>query len=191
MGRAIDFHIREQIISDCESGLPYSEVSRKYSVRYNTVKELHVRFKKSGKDGLLPKYQNCGKEIDRSGDFIFRAVCWLKYLHPQWGAPYILIRIKDKYPEVTLPSARTAQRWFREKGLNKPKTKIPKPKGDWAKSVHEVWQIDAKERIVLADGSKGCWLTVVDEKSGATLATVVFPPQPYLSGSGIANTTNT
>ena len=49
-------------------------------------------------------------------------------------------------------------------------TKIPRPKGDWAKKVHETWQIDAKERIVLADGSQGCWLTIIDEKSGATLA---------------------
>lgn len=178
MSKAIEFHVREQIVTDCQSGLSYSEVSLKHSVRYNTVKTLYERFLDLGTKGLVPNYQNCGKYLPGSDNLIFRASCWLKRLHPEWGAPYILVKLKDKYSEIELPTARTVQRWFKAKGLNNLRTKIPKPKGQWAKDVHAVWQVDAKERIVLADGSKGCWLTIVDEKSGATLATLVFPPQP-------------
>ena len=40
--------------------------------------------------------------------------------------------------------------------------------------VHECWQIDAKENLCLLDGSKACYLTMVDKKSGAVLATPCF-----------------
>ncbi len=184
MSKAIEFHVREKIVADCQSGLSYSKVAVKYSVRYNTVKMLHKRFLKLGTKGLIPNYQNCGKYLPGPDNLIFRATCWLKRLHPEWGAPFILVKLKDKYPEAELPTARTAQRWFRTKGLNKLRTKIPKPKGGWAKNVHDVWQIDAKEQIVLADSSSGCWLTIVDEKSGATLAALVFPPQSDFTSPG-------
>lgn len=40
--------------------------------------------------------------------------------------------------------------------------------------VHECWQIDAKENLCLLDNSKACYLTIVDKKSGAVLATSCF-----------------
>lgn len=40
--------------------------------------------------------------------------------------------------------------------------------------VHECWQIDAKENLCLLDGSKACYLTMVDKKSGAVLVTPCF-----------------
>ena len=36
--------------------------------------------------------------------------------------------------------------------------------------------MDAKENLVLRDGSPGCYLTITDEHSGAGLAALVFPP---------------
>jgi len=56
-------------------------------------------------------------------------------------------------------------------------------------AVHDVWAVDAKEAMALADGSHASWLVVSDEASGAVLHTEVFPP-PALdpgerdSGSG-------
>ena len=44
----------------------------------------------------------------------------------------------------------------------------------WAKSVHEVWQIDAKEKVLLANGERVCWLSIGDEKSRAALAFKAF-----------------
>ncbi|MCP4988168.1 MAG: helix-turn-helix domain-containing protein [Colwellia sp.] len=189
MGRAVEFHIREQIIKDCQSGLSYLNISRKYSVTYSTVRILHQRFSNLGDKGLHPKYQVCGKILPNDRNLVFRASCWLKRLHPNWGAPFILVKLKDRYPEEKLPNPRTVQRWFKAKGLNVLRNKIPKPEGEWAKDVHETWQVDAKERIVLADGSKGCWLTIVDEKSGATLAALVFPPKPNFSSADFGSKT--
>ena len=42
------------------------------------------------------------------------------------------------------------------------------------RAVHECWQIDAKENLCLLDGSKACYLTMVDKKSGAVLTTPCF-----------------
>jgi len=183
MGKPVDFHVREKIIFECQQGISYSEISRKYNIRFNTVKSFHQRFLKDGVKGLQPNYQNCGKHLPDNNNLIFRASCWLKRLHPVWGAPFILIKLKERYPTKELPKARTLQRWFKLKNLNKLNNKLSKPPAEWAKNVHDTWQVDAKERIILADGSQGCWLTIVDEKSGATLATLVFPPQSNFTGT--------
>lgn len=187
MGKPIDFASRQLIVKDCEAGLSYSEVSRKYTVRYNTVKNFHQRFLEKGMKGLQPHYFNCGKQKPTKDNLIYRTSCWLKHLHPQWGAPFILIKLKERYPEQVFPTARNLQRWFKTEGLNKVQGKMPKASTNWATSPHDTWQVDAKERIVIADGSKGCWLTVVDEKSGALLGTLVFPPQPYFTSSHNGN----
>ena len=32
---------------------------------------------------------------------------------------------------------------------------------------HNIWEVDAKERFTLEDGSPACYLTITDEKTGA------------------------
>ena len=183
MGQAKTFALRMQIVNDCNSGLTYTEVSEKYSVHYNTVREYYKKYQSKGEKGLIPDYSNCGKQLPSSEDLIYRATCWLKRLHPDWGAPFIRIKLEEHYQGHDLPSIRTMQRWFQYKGLNKVASRLPKPIADWAKKPHDTWQVDAKEQVVLADGGKGCWLTIVDEKSGALLATLVFPPQQDFSST--------
>ena len=53
MSRSIDFHIREQIVKECHSGKSLTAVSRKYSVSYNTVRQLYQRYQKEGSKGQL------------------------------------------------------------------------------------------------------------------------------------------
>jgi hypothetical protein len=48
---------------------------------------------------------------------------------------------------------------------------------------HEVWEVDAKERLLLADGSGTSVLTVTDEASGALLGATPFPPVSLESGA--------
>src|SRR5207244_8187324 len=76
-----------------------------------------------------------------------------------------------------VPAERTLQRWFRRAGLG------PAPKGRRLKTAapratrpHEVWQMDAKERVLLHSGEHVSWLRLADECSGAVLGTRVFPP---------------
>ena len=56
------------------------------------------------------------------------------------------------------------QRWFRSKGLNKPRPREAEPKADRVDTVHDCWQVDAKERLTMGDGQQGCNLSIVDEQ---------------------------
>lgn len=53
-----------------------------------------------------------------------------------------------------------------------PRRAPPRPR---ATVPHQIWQLDAKEQVRLADGSRVCWLLATDEASGATLEPEVFP----------------
>lgn len=57
----------------------------------------------------------------------------------------------------------------------KPRQQKAEPTIGTAKAVHNIWQVDAKEQLTLLDGQVACYLTIVDEKSGAALASPVFP----------------
>lgn len=41
--------------------------------------------------------------------------------------------------------------------------------------MHNIWQVDAKEQLVLANGSHACYLTITDERSGAWIEGIAFP----------------
>src|SRR5207249_1381372 len=48
--------------------------------------------------------------------------------------------------------------------------------------AHQVWEVDAKERIPLASGQRVRWLAFTDEASGALLATELSPPRALGEG---------
>ena len=73
------------------------------------------------------------------------------------------------------------QRWFHQAGLGPaPKGRRPALNPPRARQPHDVWQVDAKERILLQSGQRVSWLRIVDECSGAVLWTVVCPPGRWL-----------
>jgi hypothetical protein len=99
----------------------------------------------------------------------------LRRAHPKWGAEYLRIHLRRMGHRV--PTTRTLQRWLRQAGLAPAPAGRP-PRGDPSRAAapHDVWQIDACERLALMKG-EASWLRIVDECSGAVLATVVFPPR--------------
>ena len=44
-----------------------------------------------------------------------------------------------------------------------------------SRAVHNIWQVDAKEQLILQDGQVACYLTFTDEHSGIWLGSVMFP----------------
>jgi hypothetical protein len=67
------------------------------------------------------------------------------------------------------------QRWLRHAGLTPPPALlVRRPDQSRAGEPHQVWQMDAVERLKLLDGSGACWLRISDEFSGAILLTEVF-----------------
>jgi hypothetical protein len=88
------------------------------------------------------------------------------------------------FAQAVLPAERTLQTWFRQAGVNRRRTTQPaQPPVARGAAVHDVWAVDAKEKMVLGDGSGASWLTITDEASGAILQTAAFPPRLLDAGA--------
>lgn len=172
--------VRKSIVAQYEKGTSISSIASNFNVSRGTVYTLIKRYRSDGTDGLKPRYGNCGKPRPDSKDFIFRTVRCMKNWHPGWGAEKIHAELLRMKPKLNLPHPRTFYRWFRWNGQTFPSTTLPKSESQWSEKVHEGWQIDAKEEIRIADGSKQCWLNVTDEKSSTVIDPAVFPPQEDL-----------
>jgi transposase len=171
----LPMHVRHQIVEEFCKGKKLIDIAQRYHLCYSTVRGLCKRYKQQGVKGLQPHYDNCGRPKSTTA-LIHRAALWLKRLHPGWGAALIRIILKNRYRRAPLPGERALQRWFHAAGLYKSKSAFPPTSRPWAKQVHDTWQIDAKEQLRLGGGQRACYVTVVDEKSGALLKAFVFPP---------------
>ena len=176
MPAALATSIRRRIVDAHLAGETLRSIAEREKLSYSSVRTYWRRYRQRGFEGLGPDYQNCGHR-QRQNDLIYRAARYLKYLHRQWGAPLIRLKLNQRYGHL-VPGIRTLQRWFKKAHLKPMHSTIPKPERTWAQTPHEIWQIDAKEQLRLDDGSPACYLTVSDEHSGALLASPPFPPQP-------------
>lgn len=183
MAAALSMATRRRIIQGYRAGTSYAALAKQFNVAYHSVRTLCLRVEAEGEDGLRPRYDRCGVRGPQGDRLIYRAACCLKRRHPQWGAAFIRLQLEARYgPERPLPAVRTMQHWFKEKGLQPPRSKPPQVQKQWASHVHQVWQIDAKEQQRTADGTEVCWLTVTDEHSTAILGAPVFSLTAYQSG---------
>lgn len=185
MQTPLNLPMRQKIVAQKEQGLSLSEIARQEGLSYHTVFNIWNRYLQRGISGLAPDYSRCGAAArDRIKPLMRRASLWLKRLHPRWGAPFIRLKMQERYGAQDLPSVRIMQQWFRETGLNAPRQRNPKPPaGSSSNGVFHIVQIDAKEQLRLRDGQGFCYLTVVDEYSGAWLEAPVFPLCPYQPGA--------
>jgi hypothetical protein len=173
---ALNIIKRRQIVKLKLAGTSLLGISSSMQISYSTVKRVWQGYQQEGDTGLIAKYNNCGlKQPKYYG--VYRFSIMLKRKYPNWGAPYIQTLLSKRYPKEKMPSIRTMQLWFKSHRLVKPKFERPISTATQVKQVHDCWQIDAKENIVLQDGSKSCYLTTIDVKSGIALEVPVFPPQ--------------
>ena len=150
-------------------------ISLQLNISLSTIYSIWRRYKKCGDPGLNNAYSKCGPQTIYHDALMFRAVLWRKRLHPLWGAGRIRIRLEKRYDLSRIPSERTMQRWLRENNLTEPRQVRNEPRIGASRAVHNIWQVDAKEQLVLADGTVSCYLTVTDERSGAWLGAPAFP----------------
>lgn len=180
MGQPTHLPIRERISSLRAEGHTFKYIAQEVGLSFWTVRQLLRRAVKRGILGNAPDYAACGGGGRlRSEYFLFRVCCWLKRRHPTWGAPLIHLALSRRYGgKRQIPSICQMQRWFRQQGLNQPRPRKGEVRAGRAEAVHECWQVDAKERLVLANGQVCCYLSVVDEYSGAALGARLFPLLP-------------
>jgi transposase len=188
MPRAVALPIREQIITLHQQGIRLTTIAQQLGLSYHTVRQCWQRFCHEGVAGLSPHYAHCGPKKRRFEAGVVEAALTLKRDHPRWGAGLIRVELQPQFPNLPLPSARSLQRWFVAAGLQPLRSKRPVCVSPRARQVHEVWELDAKERMRLAEGTGTSVLSVTDEASGAWLDALVFPPVSLEPGSGAAGT---
>lgn len=176
MPQAIPYPIRQDIIERHQAGQPLSAIAQELQVSYRTVRALWQRYCAQGAAGLQTHYTHCGPTQRTFPHVLQEAASALKREHPRWGAGLIELQLREQFPAQPLPSWRTLQRWWQQAGLQPARRRVPAPRRSRGEQPHEVWELDAKERIRLQDGSWSCVLSVVDEASGALLAATAFPP---------------
>lgn len=174
MGQATSLLLRERIQELRSQGATLESISQQLAVSYGTVKHLCRRFRTlGGTAGLLPNYAHCGRKPSASAATYRQQALQQRALHPLWGAPRIHVEMQRAGAEP--PCIRTLQKWFRKAGAYRPRRQGAEPAIGRALAVHNIWEVDAKEHLVLADGTPGCYLTMGDEKSGGWLEAPVFP----------------
>jgi transposase len=176
MPRAIPYAIRQAIIKRQQSGQTLAAIAQEFQLSYRTVRTLWHRYRTNGDAGLQTHYAHCGSAQQRFPARLHEFACSLKRAHPRWGAGLIHLQLHKHFPAQSLPTWRTLQRWWRHAGLQSPRRRAPSVQRIRGQYPHDVWELDAKERIRLQDGSWSCVLSVVDEASGALLAATPFPP---------------
>ena len=176
MPTAISMALRQSIVACYKKGERVTALAEKFKVSRKTIYSLIQREKEKGIEGLQPHYQNCGKVRPKENQYIFRAVRCMRAWHPNWGAEKIHAEMNLMRPQLNLPHYRTFNRWFHwNKQLETLlKSSLPKYNPKQAKRLHEIWQVDAKEELTIADGSKNCWLNITDEFSGMVIDPPVF-----------------
>lgn len=168
---------RQEIVKRREKGESFAQIAREMQISYATVRNVWQFYQKFQR--LEPNYAACAKTEVRKAKAIYEQAIALKAAHPSWGAGLIWVELAEIFEESRLPSERSLQRWFHRAGLAQSlnKTKVARLEFKRGVAAHEVWAMDAKESIQLADGSYVSWLLISDEGSGAVLESSAFPPQ--------------
>lgn len=176
MPAALPFARRQQIIARHQQGESLRQIAQQLQLPPSTVRDWWLRFRDQGEAGLQTHYDRCGPKGTKTAPVLHQAVLALRREHPSWGAGLIRLEVSKQFPDRPLPTVRQIQRWFVAAGLQPPRAKRPPVERQRGGEPHQVWQIDAKEQLLLADGTGTSVLTVTDEASGALLAAVPFPP---------------
>jgi transposase len=192
MGQAKSVELRLKIVNDKQAeNLNYAELSRRYNLNYNTVKNLCIAYEKDAEKALLPDYSRCGRNVNLQDEKSYRLVRLVRHFHPDWGVPFILTKISLAFSELNLQTVRTYQkRLNRDKPEDElPRARIPKlqPNQEEVRQPHDEWQIDAKERIELSTGIEACYLNITDTQSNGLLKAKPFPPRADFTSADFTN----
>ena len=110
MAKSIGLDKREVLVQLHQEGESMYQISLQMQINYESVKGLIRRYKKEGESGLIPKYSSCGGVRSYDSECSYRLVQLYKHYHAQWGVGYILMKIKEKYPQLKLCVSRTYER---------------------------------------------------------------------------------
>lgn len=184
MPQSLAFPLRQELVRRHQQGETLAALAESMQIPPATVRNWWQRFRREGEAGLQTRYQRCGPQGPKAGPAVHQAALTMKREHPTWGAGLIRLELQKQFATQPLPQVRAIQRWFQKAGLQPPRAQRPAMVRHRAREPHEVWEIDAKERLRLANGSPTSVLTMTDEATGALLGATPFPPVSLEPGRG-------
>jgi hypothetical protein len=176
MPRAIPRPVREQIVERHAHGEKLGRIAASLALSYRAVQALCKCYEQQGEAGLENGYGRCGKQGVQFAPAVQQAALQMKREHARWGGGLIRLQLAEQFPAQKRPGVRTLQSWFAAAGLQPARAQRPPQVRRRGSEPHAVWQMDAKERMRLADGTGTSTLEVTDEASGALLGAEPFPP---------------
>ena len=181
MPRAWPLALREQMVERHQQGETLTAIAAALKVPYRSVRRWWHRFQEAGADGLHTHYDHCGPKGPKAPAAVHNAALAAKREHPSWGAGLIRLELVKQFG-AAVPQPRALQRWFRAAGLQPLRAQRPPVERCRGSTAHQVWEMDAKEQMRLADDSGSCVLSVTDEGTGAVLGLAPFPPVSLVGG---------
>lgn len=174
MGKPIPLMMRKRIVELCQSGKSAKQVSEQLKLGYAGVAKIWRLYRLHGEASLQIKYDRCGRKSEY-GSSIRQAIDTALGENKDLGAPIIRSRLiaQGKYDKV--PHERTIQRWWKAQGKNKARGRRPASNRSYTQQAHHTWQIDAKEKVAIQDGSLHCYLSFADEATCSFLKGHLFP----------------
>ena len=174
MGKVTPEFLRIRIVELCKEGKSPKVVSETLGLNYPLVCKIWREYRRYGTSVLKPGYSRCGRKPTYDSN-IWSAIEGYLNENDQLGAPIIRSRLIHEGKFDKVPHERTIQRWMKKSGKNKPKGRRPQQDHSYSKDVHGTWQVDAKEKVAISDGSKHTYLSFTDEASCSYLKGHVFP----------------
>lgn len=123
-----------------------------------------------GRTGTLSQFDPCVAE---------QALCY-KRAHRRWGADRVIVELArhPEFKDLTLPGRSRLASFFKERcpecvAKRKPRPE-PVPRLPDATGVHEVWQLDSQEKILLATGEIATICNIRDPVGAAMIASRAF-----------------
>jgi hypothetical protein len=182
MAAPVPLPLRRALWQRLQQGQSPAAIAQALQLAPRTVRHLLHRLRQHGADALAPSYHRSDHPHDPTTQTLYEQTLAWRRDHPNWGAGLLRVLLQRDYPKATVPCERTLQRWLALAGLGPaPTGRRPASSALRADRPHQVWQIDAAEKVRLRCGQQVSWLRIVDECSGAVLLTVVFPHGKWLT----------
>jgi Homeodomain-like domain len=173
MPGAIAVPIRQQMVDLKAQGKSYRDIAQQLQQSRHSVRRICTRYERE--QTLVPHTGRCGHRGIHFERLVWRSAIYLKRRHPQWGGGIIRVLLQQRWPERSIPTERTLQRWFRAAGVGTTIEPAPRPRRQRAQQAHQCWQVDAVSHQLYAETQQASWLSATDEASGALLGCSAFP----------------
>ena len=185
VGQPLSADERQQIYAGWLKGETVDALARSLGRSPETVRKWWRRVKRAGLVGLTPlrRGRPARGALAQFGPEIKAQAIRLKRAHPRWGAARVRVELarQPEWAGRALPSVSRLAALFKAVCPESLAVRVPRSAPiqapPVARAVHEVWQIDHQEKVVLHDGTLATVCNVRDPVAAVMLASHAFGTQ--------------